>query len=471
MFSHLEQDSTDDSDFVRLQRLNHGPSFASSQEELDLYFGELKSAVILIDKSSRIFYFNDAAFHLNALLSREIEKGIQITELISKILLPDSLINFYESLISKKYFSVTSDFLINRIEKLSMSPIGFEGFVVKITFNELQSISTSNLFNHFDELPITYFGFSILPGKRLNIKFLSENFDDFFPHIPTAEAIKNDKLFVSYFHPADLPSLLKKIVTLKQGKKSIQLELRMLNEKKEYIWHRLTVGRFVDRNSLDYFLGYLESIHDIKMDEINRQHLIYETLEEERNRIAMELHDDLGQQLVALNLYINSLSDSSESSSPGLTSAKEIASKAILQMKSLIYNLVPPEMDNGLEKTLENFFGRLNEASNPAQFHFKCGKVNSDLFGNDISYHIFRIVQEFVSNSLKYSKCANVYCRIHTSQGRPCIELADDGKGFEISTVKKGLGLENMQKRSRIIGAKLDMQSSPGAGTIVSLTL
>jgi hypothetical protein len=42
MLSHLEQDSTDDSDFVRLQRLNHGPSFASSQEELDLYFGELK---------------------------------------------------------------------------------------------------------------------------------------------------------------------------------------------------------------------------------------------------------------------------------------------------------------------------------------------------------------------------------------------------------------------------------------------
>ena len=463
------EENNSPTEVIQLQRLNHGPSFTSSQEELDLYFGELKSAVLLIDSSSRLFYANNACFQLKAFFANELTKGVPVTSLISSILLPDSLIKFYECLIGKKSITITDDFQSAKIEKLTLNPIGFEGFIIKITLDEIHLVSTANLFSHFEELPITYFGFDLPSAQRLHLKFLSDNFQEFFPHISFDEARENDKYFLSFFHAEDLPPLLKKINNLKRGKKSVQLEVRMRNQKSEFSWYRLAIRKFDDSNNSNYFLGYLENIDDIKRDDLIKQQLVYETLEEERNRIAMVLHDDIGQQLIALNMYINSIEEHIGSETPEIKLAKETTAGTIVEMKSIIYNLVPPEMDKGIDKILDNFFYRLNETSRHVQFHFKSTHLKSSFLSVDRSYHIFRIVQEFISNALKYSKCSNIYCRFYSMQGHYCLELADDGQGFDHGKVRKGLGIQNMEKRARILGVEFSLQSSIGEGTILTL--
>jgi signal transduction histidine kinase len=82
---------------------------------------------------------------------------------------------------------------------------------------------------------------------------------------------------------------------------------------------------------------------------------------------------------------------------------------------------------------------------------------------------IFRIIQEFLSNSVKYSEAENLSITLNYQENNLNITMKDDGKGFDINSVEKGSGLINMKSRATLINAKLDLTSKPNEG--VTLTL
>jgi PAS domain-containing protein len=141
-------------DIYQLNKLVRGAGYVNSEAELNAFFGELKSAVILVDSSFKITYFNRSALNLIHEESETLVKGSQVIEYIKQVIGPTSLITFYENLINKKDVDILEGFKQSRIEKLILNPIGNEGFVIKILLNELFTVSTSNFFRYFPGVPI-----------------------------------------------------------------------------------------------------------------------------------------------------------------------------------------------------------------------------------------------------------------------------------------------------------------------------
>jgi signal transduction histidine kinase len=87
----------------------------------------------------------------------------------------------------------------------------------------------------------------------------------------------------------------------------------------------------------------------------------------------------------------------------------------------------------------------------------------------DRAYHIFRIVQEFVTNSQKYAECSEVVCEIGLKNQHPLLMIYDNGKGFDLGEQRNGFGLKNMEKRARLADVQMEFSSTLGEGTLLVL--
>jgi signal transduction histidine kinase len=453
-------------DVFRLQKLVKSSVLTGSVQELDTFFGDLKSGVVLVDASFKVIYINQTAKHLNFDTVNNTCKGDLIIDYIKQLLSAIPLLSFYESLINKKAIVIESGFSSTRIKRITLDPILNDGYVLKIVLDELFTVSASNLFRYFPGMPIAYFGFDLVAGKRISLRFLSDNFSEHFPHIDNEKALGTDGYFLSFIHVEDLPDLLLKLQSLKKGKDSLNTEFRFIDAQGEERWYRIIAGRFTEQTEKKFWLAYIEDIHEKKIALLEKKKLIHETLDDERNRMSMELHDGLGQNLVALNLFLSSIQ--SETQSETVTLCRNLAVESIMQMKFMCYNLAPPELEKGLLYALDVFFAKMNELSLKIEYIYKA-KNSPKQFSNDQSYNIFRIVQEFVSNSQKYSGCSKIVCEISTRNNKTTLIIHDNGKGFNQDTINEGFGLKNIYKRAKLIDAKLEFESSEANGTYLIL--
>jgi two-component system, NarL family, sensor histidine kinase UhpB len=210
---------------------------------------------------------------------------------------------------------------------------------------------------------------------------------------------------------------------------------------------------------------------EIIENEINRNKIVHETLDEERNRFARELHDGLAQYLVSISLHLQMLNGLSEEADATVQSCSSILDTSIKLARSLSYNLSPPDIEKGLIAALESFFRRMQNVNN-VKFTLEVDEKlkQGDRTEEFDEYQLFRMIQEFINNSLKYSECSEIKCKIAEVKNILNIQLEDNGKGFDISSVQKGLGLSNMKQRAGASGFKFSLDSLPGHGTRMELT-
>jgi hypothetical protein len=234
-------------DVFRLQKLVKSSVLTGSVQELDTFFGDLKSGVVLIDTAFNVLYINQTAKQLNFDTENNTIKGDLIIDYIKQLLSPIPLLSFYESLINKKAIIIENGFSSTRIKKITLDPILKDGFVLKIVLDELFTVSASNLFRYFPGMPIAYFGFDLVAGKRISLRFLSDNFSEHFPHIENEKALGTDGYFLSFIHVEDLPDLLLKLQSLKKGKDSLNTEFRFIDAQGEERWYRIIAGRFTEQ--------------------------------------------------------------------------------------------------------------------------------------------------------------------------------------------------------------------------------
>ena len=228
--------------------------------------------------------------------------------------------------------------------------------------------------------------------------------------------------------------------------------------------------RKIEIESVAHWLVLLEDITDqIKFK--NEKALLTSKIQDfERKKIAMELHDGIAQELTLLGLYMNQL----EKSCVDMTSlqvCKRIVSDTIKQIRSLTYSIDPPLLDEGLKSGLIAFFNRLSRLDN-IRFPFEIiGDFPFD-FDHETSYNIFRIIQEFVNNSVKHSESNIIGCKIESHNEKVYFRLYDEGKGFDIlDSNKPGMGLKNIYERAKAIGFEISYQSEIGKGTKMDLII
>jgi signal transduction histidine kinase/ligand-binding sensor domain-containing protein len=195
----------------------------------------------------------------------------------------------------------------------------------------------------------------------------------------------------------------------------------------------------------------------------------------ERRRIAAELHDGLGQNLIIVkNLaLLDQLGGANESKvTPRLAEIAAATDRALEEVHSISYALRPPELDRlGLAKALAGLVRRAGEASGIRfEPHIE---FNGELpAGSDIQ--LFRIAQEAVNNLVKHSGAKTARVELWRDEGGVHLVIADDGRGLhshKTSDGRQGLGLSGIEERAHLISAQCKWLSAPGQGTTLSLLL
>ncbi len=213
--------------------------------------------------------------------------------------------------------------------------------------------------------------------------------------------------------------------------------------------------------------GYILSVVD-RTDKVNRDikkiEIINSTLDNERLRVARELHDGIGQYLIAIKLYTEILSNNCKDEKDNIQKIKTLTSNSIDLTRTLSYNLAPPELKRGLCQGIDNLFKQLHNV-NSIKFELICEDTNANPFDKNEEYAVFRIIQEFVNNSIKYSNCKLVSCSITFSADAAKITIQDDGEGFDSMNSPEGLGLRTMRERALAADIAFDFQSTIGLGT------
>ena len=195
-----------------------------------------------------------------------------------------------------------------------------------------------------------------------------------------------------------------------------------------------------------------------------------ETRRAERRRIARDLHDIVFQDLSGALQSLRLTNLQANSSDLGLNLQEEIEAlgRASSGLRSAIYDL-RYEKEQPFVESVESLV-QLNREATPerrVQLVVEEG-FSGDLSGKE-SVELLRVLQEALANTRRHSAARNVEVRLRTDGETILIEVADDGRGFDLESARAGIGLSAMRERVEALGAKIDVRSQPGEGTTVSV--
>jgi len=201
--------------------------------------------------------------------------------------------------------------------------------------------------------------------------------------------------------------------------------------------------------------------------------LVLRAQEEERRRLARDLHDEVNQALTAILLRLQALSESAPPELAGeITELKALVNQAMTELLRLARQLRPTSLDDmGLIAALESQIARFSHQTGiQAVLHHEGA---ADSISEDQQTVIYRVVQEALSNTAKHSDATFVdfELRVFPSHGVE-LRVRDNGKGFDAARGADGgpgIGLSGMAERARLVGGELTVTSSPGSGTRVRL--
>lgn len=200
---------------------------------------------------------------------------------------------------------------------------------------------------------------------------------------------------------------------------------------------------------------------------------IIEGEERERQRIAKELHDGLGQYLSASNMNLKSVYEDLENIPESLKSTFKTGlhflDHAISETRSISQNLMPKAIqDYRLGMAVESLINQLRK-THDIHFYLYTNLEDVEL-GDKIQINFYRILQEALNNSVRHGKPNKIEVQLVYSEGELFMTIEDDGTGFKMNDIKgKGIGIRSMKTRVGAMSANMDIVSKAGKGTIVSV--
>lgn len=213
----------------------------------------------------------------------------------------------------------------------------------------------------------------------------------------------------------------------------------------------------------------LRKMHDEKQTDL--LNAVFETQENERKRLAEDLHDSVGQVLSAVKLNLHRLEKNcDEGTRPLLTDTRKLTDECIQEIRNIIHNVLPPVLtDYGLLEALEGLCIKI-EQTTAVKVEFK-KKLTDIRFRPEIELAFYRIAQELFSNAIKHSEATVIHLTLANEPGWLVMEFKDNGKGFNINQVKHGFGLKNLESRVQLIGGEINIYTKPQNGTITIIRI
>jgi two-component system, NarL family, sensor kinase len=199
-----------------------------------------------------------------------------------------------------------------------------------------------------------------------------------------------------------------------------------------------------------------------------------EIQEQTFKNVSQEIHDNVGQVLSLAKLNLNTiLGTSDEASLPKIESATELIGKAIGDLRNLSRSMLGDKVtQTGLQVAIEN---ELRILQNTGQYKTQL-EITGPSFRLDRHKEmmVFRMVQEAISNCIKYAKAKNILIKLINAGEKYAVSVYDDGIGFDVNLLQAGetgIGLKNMQNRAELIQGIFSIVSAPGKGTTIEIIL
>jgi len=201
---------------------------------------------------------------------------------------------------------------------------------------------------------------------------------------------------------------------------------------------------------------------------------LIENQERERKRIAAELHDSLGQDLLLIKNQANLLlKNEAKFNQERLLQINSVAAEAISNIRQIAFDLHPYQLDSlGLTDCIRHMIKKMG-ASTEIRFSYRIDKING-LLPKEYEINVYRIAQEILNNILKHSKAKNARIEIRRSERFIKMIITDDGVGFDYGRVKetaKGIGFSDIKERVEILNGKLKIKSNSATGTEITIQI
>jgi PAS domain S-box-containing protein len=329
-------------------------------------------------------------------------------------------------------------------------------------------------------------------GKDGNVVFISKKFNELLGrkgqdiNMPLYEILTTDEGQQQYLAEV-----------LKSNRKNIRTEeIKIKTAKGESLWLDMSIIPMHQSSAQQSTLILCSDITERKRTEIKVAQLtqanyeetmrqkqlqasqIVEGQEEERKRIAKDIHDGIGQMLTALKFNIESINlNNKKKAAEKIEFIKGLASDLIKGVRTATFNLTPPELsDHGIFPALLKMTLELSKLTGKnILFENKTGE--NIRFNSLAETNIYRVVQEAVNNAIKYAEANYILVSINSNDHILSVVIDDDGKGFDGSISEKvpkntsegGMGLFFMKERINYINGRLFINSVPGKGTRVTI--
>ncbi|WP_343524603.1 sensor histidine kinase [Pedobacter sp.] len=283
--------------------------------------------------------------------------------------------------------------------------------------------------------------------------------------------------------------------------KTLTLAKRFETEKKE-TQIKLQQAQIRQKSNLIYFLvagaialliisllayrnyKHRQKLQQAKIDELETEKLLTATEgilkgeEQERTRLAKDLHDGLGGMLSGIKFSLSNMKENlimTPDHVHAFERSIDMLDSSIKEMRRVAHNMMPEILVKyGLDAALKEFCAEIDRSGVLHVNYQSVGMQNADI-QQTTSITIYRIVQELLNNAMKHANAKNVLVQLHQSDQEKllAVTVEDDGNGFDTELLKQsaGMGWLNIQNRIEFLKGKIDLQSGPGKGTSIMIEI
>lgn len=261
---------------------------------------------------------------------------------------------------------------------------------------------------------------------------------------------------------------------LRKRRDELERRLKGLEETIERAEHLVAQTTFV----LNYLTSDLKQVGEVLEDAKMKQDFglkIIMAQEEERKRLSREIHDGPAQMLANVMMRSDLIERlfkeyGTEAALNEIRSLKKMVRDALYEVRRIIYDLRPMALDDlGLSPTLRKYLRTIED-------YYQSATITYQFFGEEqrldskTEVSLFRLIQEAVQNALKHAEANEIIVKVEMKNNLCTIIVKDDGKGFDVNQKKeKSFGIMGMRERVELLNGTLSIQSTIGAGTVVTI--
>ena len=311
---------------------------------------------------------------------------------------------------------------------------------------------------------------------------MNEKMTFFTPHNELAENSFLEVLF-NRIHSSDKERVRAEYATATSSSaKTLTTEFKLLGSDNNY--YTVICTLFLIRNEEAVLKRVIGEIRDITQlrnlqaeyynQQLKHKHRLASTIikaqENERNRWAEELHDNISQMLTVVNLYLSNTHVQMDNNVTMIEQARKFINEVQQEIRLLSSSIKPPSFHSTtLKQSATRLMADIKRIKN-IEFSFTEDPSAETDMNDEQKLMAYRVIQEQLNNIIKYANASKIEMNVWCENNAAHISIEDNGNGFDTNKIRSGLGFRNIQSRLQLYNGNMHIDSSPGKGCLLSVS-